>query len=130
MGAVDGLVVGVGEAEMNRLVCVGMDSIDGVALRLIDVWIASGRCVSLCVAVGVGLTVVVVDVRGQKVYVWMVDWCFGCCCCLGEVLCLVLCVNEGVNELFVVAFLVQVQVGCGVWMTCRVGVIVWVPMGV
>ena len=41
-----------------------------------------------------------------------------------------LCVNEGVSELFVVAILVQVRVGCGVWMTFRVGVSVWVTVGV
>ena len=77
---VDGLVVGVGEAEINSLVCKGIDSIDGVALRLIDVWIVGEGYDSLCVAVGVGLTVVVVGVRGQKVYVWIVDWYTGCCC--------------------------------------------------
>jgi hypothetical protein len=77
---VDGLVVGVGEAEINSLVCKGIDSIDGVALRLIDVWIAGEGYDGLCVAVGVGLTVVVVSVRGRKVYVWIVDWYTGCCC--------------------------------------------------
>lgn len=41
-----------------------------------------------------------------------------------------LCVNEGVSELFVEAILVQVRVGCGAWMTFRVGVIVWVTLGV
>ena len=64
---VDGLVVGVGEAKINSLVCKGIDSIDGVALRLIDVWIASGGCCSLCDAVGVSLAVVVVGVRDWKV---------------------------------------------------------------
>jgi hypothetical protein len=68
-------MVDVGKVEVNRLVCEGIGSIVGVALRLIDVWIASGGCGSLCDAVGVGLVVVVVGVRDWKVCGLIVVWC-------------------------------------------------------
>jgi hypothetical protein len=59
-------VISVDEGDVNSLVC-GIGSIGGVALESIDVWIASGGCDSLCVAVVIDLTVVVVGVRDWKV---------------------------------------------------------------